>query len=230
MRCKCGCHFCWICLEADTDYGHFCGREGTADGRNDIADLARHRQRAIINEPVNLDYVTMAIEDASNGPYELDDEDGAIFLLLEKTEMDRRGHYMTRFIAHEEGQRFATDQCDLLLEGRAVDFARASDLRSATDTDFLAAANETLVAARRMLKWSYCYVYYLPEDDESGNTSQKGLFQDHQERLERFTENLSDISESAVSYDDRAKIVNLVSLFRETRTYNSCVHFSSQMY
>jgi hypothetical protein len=41
-------------------------------------------------------------------------------------------------------------------------------------------------------------------------TSQKGLFQNHQERLERLTENLSDISEHALSHDARADIANLV--------------------
>ena len=212
MRCKCGCHFCWICLEADTDYNHFCGRErigGNGDGA--IDEIARRRQamRAIIDEPVNLDYIVSALQEEESDVDELDAEQVAA-AIEEKKEMDRRAHYMTRFIAHEEGQRFATEQCDLLLEGRAVDFARASDLKSANDTDFLGAANERLVAARRILKWSYCYVYYLPDEDENSMTSQKGLFQNHQERLERFTENLSNISENALSYDDRAKIVNLV--------------------
>jgi hypothetical protein len=43
-------------------------------------------------------------------------------------------------------------------------------------------------------------------------TSQKGLFQNHQERLERLTENLSDISEHALSHDARSEIANLISV------------------
>jgi uncharacterized coiled-coil protein SlyX len=172
--------------------------------------IARRRQamRAIIDEPVNLDYVVNALQEESDVD-ELDDELKAA-ATEEKKEMDKRAHHMTRFIAHDEGQRFATNQCDLLLEGRAADSAKASDLKSATDTEFLGAANERLVAARRILKWSYCYVYYLPDEDENSMTSQKGLFQNHQERLERLTENLSDISEHALSHDARAEIANLV--------------------
>mmetsp|Transcript_23662 Transcript_23662/g.42941 ORF Transcript_23662/g.42941 Transcript_23662/m.42941 type:complete len:720 (+) Transcript_23662:41-2200(+) len=208
MHCKCGCHFCWICLEADTDYKHFCGRE-----RRHGDEIARRRQamRAIIDEPVNLDYIVNALQEERDAD-ELDDELVAA-AIAEKKEMEKRAHYVTRFVAHDEGQRFATNQCDLLLEGRAVDFAKASDLKSSTDTEFLVAANERLVAARRILKWSYCYVYYLLDEDENSMTSQKGLFQNHQERLERFTENLSDISERALlSNDDRAQIVNLISV------------------
>jgi hypothetical protein len=209
MCCKCGCHFCWICLEADVDYSHFCGRD-CRHGDEMVNEIARRRQamRAIIDEPVNLDYIVNALEEESDAD-EQDDELVAA-VIAEKKEMDKRAHFMARFIAHDEGQRFATNQCDLLLEGRAVDFAKASDLKSATDTEFLGAANECLVAARRILKWSYCYVYYLPDEDENSMTSQKGLFQNHQERLERFTENLSDISEHAPTHGDREEIVNLV--------------------
>ena len=62
MCCKCGCHFCWICLEADTDYSHFCGRE-RRHGDEMVDEIARRRQamRAIIDEPVNLDYIVNAL-------------------------------------------------------------------------------------------------------------------------------------------------------------------------
>jgi hypothetical protein len=175
-----------------------------------VNEIARRRQamRAIIDEPVNLDYIVNALEEESDAD-EQDDELVAA-VIAEKKEMDKRAHFMARFIAHDEGQRFATNQCDLLLEGRAVDFAKASDLKSATDTEFLGAANECLVAARRILKWSYCYVYYLPDEDENSMTSQKGLFQNHQERLERFTENLSDISEHALSHGYHSQIASLI--------------------
>ena len=215
MHCKCGCDFCWICLEAYINGIHFCGRE-----RGMAGEFARSlaMQRTVANDPVNLDYVATALHEEFNNENGPGSEEVAR-VLHEKKEMDRRAaymvhraHYMTRFLAHEQGQRFAADQCNRLLEDRAVDFAKASDLKSATDTDFLAEANERLVAARRMLKWSYCYVFYLPDDE--GMTLQKELFQNHQERLERFTENLSDISEHALSYDDRANIINLVSPVR----------------
>jgi hypothetical protein len=196
-------------VAADTDYNHFCGRERRrGDEMVDEIALRRQAMRAITDEPANLNYIVNALQEESDVD-ELDDELVAA-AIEEKKEMDKRAHYMTRFIVHDEGQRFATHQCDLLLEGRAVDFAKASDLKSATDTEFLGAANECLVAARRILKWSYCYVYYLPDEDENSMTSQKGLFQNHQERLERFTENLSDISEHALSHGYHSQIASLV--------------------
>lgn len=190
------------------DYNHFCGRE--RDGRNDD-EYARARRlqaarQAIAVAPLNLDYVCRALEKQL-----VPEDDEAARILCEKKEMDRIAHYRTRFDAHEQGQRFAENQCELLLEGRAIDFAKSTDLKSATDTDFLAVANERLVAARRMLKFTYVYAFFLPDEDEEGMVSQKGLFQNHQERLERFTEKLSEISEHALTYDDRANIVNLVS-------------------
>lgn len=190
------------------DYSHFCGRERQGQTNEEYARAQRvEAARRIDVATVNLDYVCKALEESA-----MSNDDEVAKVLRQKKELDRIAHYRTRFEAHEQGQRFAENQCDLLLEGRAMDFAKATDLKSATDTDFLGAANERLVAARRMLKWSYAYTFFLPDDDEEGPVCHKGLFQNHQERLERFTEKLSDISEHALTYDDRAKIVNLVSV------------------
>lgn len=189
------------------DYSHFCGREGDRADEEDIrARRIEAARRTIVVAPLNLDYVCEALK--KEWGWERNDDIQNV--LYEKKEMDRIAHYRTRFEAHEQGQRFAENQCDLL-GTRAIDFAKSSDLKSATDTDFLAAANERLVTARRMLKWTYCYAYYLPDEEQEGMISHKGLFQNHQERLERFTEQLSEISEHALTYADRAKIVNFVS-------------------
>lgn len=212
MRCKCGHNFCWICLADMTDYNHYCGR--LLDDDEEVRWL---RRQARAGTGVNLEYVFEALKKGL-----VSDDDDISDLFQQKKKMDRIAHYLARFAAHEQGQRFAEDQCEMLLHGRAIDFAKATDLKSATDTDFLAVANKRLVAARRILKYSYCYAYYLPEEESEGMISQKGLFQNHQERLERFTEELSNISEHALTYDDRAKIVNLVSRAFACTDYISC--------
>jgi hypothetical protein len=184
------------------DYNHYCGRE-----RDDDEEYRRLRRRAHVGTGTNLEYVFETLKEVL-----VWDDDEISELFRQKKKMDRIAHYLARFVAHEQGQRFAEDQCEVLLEGRAVGFAKATDLKSATDTDFLAVANDRLVAARRILKYSYCYAYYLPDEESEGMISQKGLFQHHQERLERFTEQLSNISEHAFTYDDRANILNLIGI------------------
>jgi hypothetical protein len=96
MYCKCGCHFCWICLEADMDYNHFCGRERRhGDEMVDEMESRRQAMRAITDEPANLDYIVNALEEESDVD-ELDDELVAA-AIEKKKEMDKRAHYMTRF-------------------------------------------------------------------------------------------------------------------------------------
>ena len=136
---------------------------------------------------------------------------------------------------HNEGQRFAENQCECLAN-RATNYSQVSKLKSAVDTDFFFLANERLVACRRILKYSYCLLYYklqhqdsTEQDAENNLKIEEGmdcpsdnalsvdlplplaLFLDHQERLERLTERLSYLSENALTPDDRQRVVEMVS-------------------
>ena len=76
-----------------------------------------------------------------------------------------------------------------------------------TDVEFLKAANRQLVECRKVLKYSYAFAYYLQDGDK------KTRFEYHQEMLERFTENLSELSEKPIQEMNRTEVVNQVSIF-----------------
>lgn len=79
-----------------------------------------------------------------------------------------------------------------------------------TDVEFLKAANKQLVECRNVLKYSYAFAYYLADGQK------KTRFEYHQEMLERFTENLSELSEKPIHEMNRTEVVNQVRkyLFR----------------
>ena len=78
-----------------------------------------------------------------------------------------------------------------------------------TDVEFLKAANEQLVVCRRVLKHTYSFAYYMPMDkDDASSKARRERFEYHQEMLERFTENLSELSEKPLAEMDRTDVVN----------------------
>jgi hypothetical protein len=134
-------------------------------------------------------------------------------------------HYYNRFVAHHQGQQFAEGQCGCVRR-RADDFSKISCIKSGTDTDFFVEANMLLVSSRRVLKYSYYYVYQEKEKyraasaaartmSEDENRSKIGelqlcLFQNYQQQLERYTEELSEVSERAFNLVDRQRVLDLV--------------------
>jgi ariadne-1 len=137
----------------------------------------------------------------------VDNEHTSLAVLEKEREM---AHYHARYTAHHQGQEFAAIRSrDIATQVQA--FHLLPDNTSGTFADFLGIANERLVILRRVLKYSYVLAYFLPEDSDV-NRMQKDLFQHRQEMLERFTEELSRISENASSQLDRAQVVNLLGI------------------
>lgn len=122
-----------------------------------------------------------------------------------KRELDRYLHYYKRFHAHSEAQKFAKKQLKET-EGRMILLQESSDDARWSDVEFLKTANEQLVECRRVLKYTYVYAYYLTAD--SNQAMRKERFEHHQEMLERFTENLSELSEKPLAEMDRTDVVN----------------------
>lgn len=221
MTCKCGAHFCWLCNADITirPYDHFCGREVPA--RLQRPNRLNRIQAQEQTPPINQDYVCDALK-------ERDDSDllGFHHILQKQKELERFAHYYNRFAAHHQGQDFAEGQCGCV-RGQAEDFYKVSGIKTATDTDFFVAANERLVACRRMLKYSYCYVYHMTsqaqEEENVKRSSRIELFQNFQERLERFTEQLSKVSERAFTHNERQRVVDLVRTFKIEYISNICV-------
>lgn len=121
-----------------------------------------------------------------------------------KRELDRYLHYYKRFHAHSEAQEFARKQLRET-ESRMILLQESSDNARWSDVEFLKTANEQLIECRRVLKYTYTFAYYLTDDSKK---MQKEQFEYHQEMLERFTENLSELSEKPLAEMDRTGVVN----------------------
>ena len=118
--------------------------------------------------------------------------------------MDRYLHYYKRYHAHAEAQAFAQKQLKET-EQRMVLLQESSVSAKWSDVEFLKQANEQLIECRRVLKYTYTFAYYFTDDSKK---AQKECFEYHQEMLERFTENLSELSEKPLAEMDRTSVVN----------------------
>jgi len=137
-----------------------------------------------------------------------------------KRELDRYLHYYKRYHAHAEAQKFALKQLKET-EERMILLQESSNNATWTDVEFLKTANEQLVECRRVLKYTYCFAYYMP--DRSGGSTfdererkerlasiqgDKERFEHHQSMLERFTEGLSELVEKPLPEISRVDVVN----------------------
>jgi len=122
-----------------------------------------------------------------------------------KRELDRYLHYYKRYHAHSEAQKFAKKQLRET-EARMVLLQESQDNATWTDVEFLKTANEQLVECRRVLKYTYSFAYYMTDD--TSKSMHKERFEHHQEMLEKFTENLSELSEKPLAEMDRTTVVN----------------------
>jgi len=124
-----------------------------------------------------------------------------------KTELDRYIHYFTLFNTHRKSENFAKEQLTQT-EQRMISFQVSSETFTWLDIQYLKTAAEQLIECRRVLKYSYVYAYYL-----SDNTTTRGHFDYLQGVLEKFTENLSMLSEKPYKEMDRTKLIDAVSLW-----------------
>jgi len=141
------------------------------------------------------------------GPGSPDDNGDTSDAAKAKRELDRYLHYYKRYHAHSEAQAFAKKQLKDT-EARMILLQESSENARWSDVEFLKTANEQLVECRRVLKYTYTFAYYLTDETKK---MQKERFEYHQEMLERFTENLSELSEKPLAEMDRVSVVNQVS-------------------
>jgi len=120
-----------------------------------------------------------------------------------KRELDKYLHYYKRFHAHSEAQKFAKKQLKDT-ESRMVLLQETTDDSTWNDVDFLKDAVEQLVECRRVLKYTYTFAYYMSET----RSNQKERFEYHQEMLEKFTENLSEVTEKPLGEMNKADVRN----------------------
>jgi len=118
-----------------------------------------------------------------------------------KRELDRYLHYYKRYHNHSQAQDFAKKALKET-EARMVLLQEQNTDTVWTDVEFLKTANEQLVECRKVLKYTYCYGFYLQDAEK------RQRFEYHQEMLERFTENLSELSEKPLREMNRTEVVN----------------------
>lgn len=115
-------------------------------------------------------------------------------------ELERYLFCFKRFQNHHQGQEFAQKELDVfLLKKQEKEESDAS-----FDWDALQQSLGQLVECRRVLKYTYVVTYSLAD-----KPLQRQLFEDHQGLLERFTEQLSEITEKDYTQIDRSTLVNL---------------------
>jgi len=131
MRCKCGHHFCWICL-GDYRGRHFCGREGNrpynaaAAAGNNAAGTAAHGTANVRTLPnFDLDYLHTTLGNSKAPDNDVDREALATFI-KDKEAMDHFAHYYNRFAAHNQGQEYAETQT-LCTENRVNEYGKVRD-------------------------------------------------------------------------------------------------------
>jgi hypothetical protein len=221
MRCRCGQHFCWICMTPTTaSYDHTCQpRAGTQALRR-----ARARTQALRPDSVNMDTLCSAFR----GEHAQADQDSAFVKLEEeKKEMEELARTFNSFAVHEHGQQFAATAGEgVCMDERISVFTQEVGFSNGTAGDFIRAANETLVAARRLIKYSYVYDFvreHRTDDERKTATIEKlpstrrpeAFFVEDHRRLEYVTEELSGLVEYPMTKDDRARLIDLIRTVRK---------------
>jgi ariadne-1 len=141
-----------------------------------------------------------------------------------KRELDRYLHYYKRYHAHDQAQEFSMKQLKET-ENKMMQLQESRTNATWSDVEFLKTANQQLVECRRVLKFTYAFAYYMTTPikkseipvveetppltkEEELKAMQKRRFECHQEMLERFTENLSEMVEKNLREIDRTEVVN----------------------
>lgn len=121
--------------------------------------------------------------------------------------------YFSRFDNHNKSIKFAE-------ETRRKAEQRMGELQDKLgtnyqDVQFILNAVNAVVSCRRVLKWTYCFGYYLEGELE------KQIFENHQERLEKFTEELHGLTEKTTEdlrdTKVRTQIVNYTRVVEKYR-------------
>ncbi|XP_002734676.1 ankyrin repeat and IBR domain-containing protein 1-like [Saccoglossus kowalevskii] len=187
MKCtKCKYDFCWVCLEPWNKHGSATGGYFRCN-RYEAVQKADEKTGGMVKEAEEKN--------------------------LKMQELNKFVHYYTRFKNHENSYKLeqplirSAKEKMLILAKAVTDSANAS-----SETKFIEEAINELLKARRALKFSYSYGYYLEDD---GRT--KTIFEFMQTELEEATETLSQMVARPYLRTPRYKIIQSAQLVQRKR-------------
>jgi ariadne-1 len=138
----------------------------------------------------------------------------------DQQELDRGVHFYERFHIHDKAQEFAKRQLHNAEQRVAEAQIGVEDGEIWKRLDSLKAplkkANEQLVECRRVLKYTYIFAYCnLKMDYKDGSQNKemvgkKNQFEHHQEMLEKYTEDLSELAEKCLDQINQVGVINQV--------------------
>eukprot|EP00386_Alphamonas_edax_P014941 GDKI01045716.1.p1 GENE.GDKI01045716.1~~GDKI01045716.1.p1 ORF type:complete len:582 (+),score=151.28 GDKI01045716.1:77-1822(+) len=105
-----------------------------------------------------------------------------------KEMLDRYTHHFERYQAHNHGQKIAQEKT--LAECETKTAILRDVLGDLHDFEFLLMAVRQIIECRRMLKWSYAFLYFAKFTPEK-----KALFEFHQGQLEKYLDILQETAE-----------------------------------
>jgi ariadne-1 len=116
--------------------------------------------------------------------------------------------YYDRYQTHDQSKKL---ESTLEKDVRIKELQLYADPESARfGVDFIGESARQLIECRRVLKYTYVYAYYLPE-----NTTHKIIFEDMQAQLQNATEHLSDCLQHFNGLENRSHLVNMTTNCRK---------------
>ncbi|XP_078345058.1 ankyrin repeat and IBR domain-containing protein 1-like [Oculina patagonica] len=190
MKCtKCKHEFCWVCLEQWKKHSSATGGYFRCN-------------RFEIVQKVESESVKLVTEASTRND--------------QITELNCFLHYYSRFKNHENSYKFeepllSTAKDKMTALALAAMETAATSAENA-DTAFIEDAVHELLNARRVLRASYAYGYYL-----TGNKDKKAIFESMQTEVEEATETLSQMVARPYLRTPRAQIIQTTQLLHRKR-------------
>jgi ariadne-1 len=135
-----------------------------------------------------------------------------------KAELERYLHYYQRYHNHNHSLKLAS-KARLNAEKRMA-ISQDVNHSSWVEVQFLKDVVEQVITCRRLLKYTYVLGFFLKD-----KSSEKELFEYHQEMLEKNTERLHELTEMDITTIDRTEVINLTRVTeRFVINLQECMH------
>ncbi|ORY45994.1 IBR-domain-containing protein [Rhizoclosmatium globosum] len=128
-----------------------------------------------------------------------------------RASLERYLHYFNRYANHDQSMKLDAALSEKIAL-KIVEIQEKCEM-SWIEAQFMTEAKEVLLASRRVLKWTYCFAFYLQKNNACI------LFETNQEDLEKAVESLSGLLER--DFSDVAQIASLRAQVLDKAVYVS---------